>query len=390
MMEYMVTVMDTVKLEINKIQNKNNFILVYYMNNNILNDIFYNTKEGYINTTELYYKALKKGYKGTLKDVINWYNDQSVNQIYSKKSKSRTYRKIISHYNQIGELQGDLMDISKFYTHNSHYKYLFNVIDVYSRFCWSYPLKTKKPSEIEPYLKEIFDMIPENNHRAFTTDKGNEFKSTVLDTLAKLNVLVYVTDPDSINAKNTTALVERLNYTLWMKIKKYMYSNDTLKFVDVLPELIYNYNHTRHSTIRRTPASVFHGLEKPNILGLNIDTNQTYKYKIGDLVRYQLKRNIFTKKAYNPIYSLTTHKIINIKGNRYILDNNKEFLEEQLIKATEDTSTFKQKNDENDNQMKKERILKEEFKKPIEQIENQIVSSKRIKKAPVLYSKNVW
>ena len=46
--------------------------------------------------------------------------------------------------------------------------------------------------------------------------------------------------------------VERFNYTLLQKIKKYMTKNDSVVYIDVLDDILLNYNNTVHSSIRHT------------------------------------------------------------------------------------------------------------------------------------------
>ena len=51
-------------------------------------------------------------------------------------------------------IQADLMDISRFKHHNSYYTFLLNIVVVDSRYAFSFPLKTKKPSDVVIPLKK--------------------------------------------------------------------------------------------------------------------------------------------------------------------------------------------------------------------------------------------
>ena len=48
--------------------------------------------------------------------------------------------------------------------------------------------------------------------------------------------------------------MERLNRTLKTAICKYFYSKGTYKWIDVLDELVYNYNNTKLRTILLKPS----------------------------------------------------------------------------------------------------------------------------------------
>ena len=56
------------------------------------------------------------------------------------------------------------------------------------------------------------------------------------------------------NAK--ASIVERFNRTMKSKMYKYFTAANTLNYVDNLPKLVYQYNHTYHRSIRMTPAKV--------------------------------------------------------------------------------------------------------------------------------------
>ena len=129
-------------------------------------------------------------------------------------------------------MQADLMDISNFSRDNSGVKYLLNVIDIYSRYTWSYPLKSKKPSEIALYIESIINSIPKSNYKVLCIDLGNEFKWQVNTILEKHNVKRFYNNPK--DEKNKMALIEWFNYTVWKKLKKYINAYDTLRYVNVL------------------------------------------------------------------------------------------------------------------------------------------------------------
>ena len=99
------------------------------MNEN-LSQLFYNPKEGLSNVQELYKRSREKGYKYTLKQVREWYNDQPVNQIYKQPQKVQRFNKIQSNNFSVGTFQADLMDLQRFARWNKGYRYLLNIIDI--------------------------------------------------------------------------------------------------------------------------------------------------------------------------------------------------------------------------------------------------------------------
>ena len=67
----------------------------------------------------------------------------------------------------------DLMDMQRFSRVNRGFKYILVVLDVFSRFAWARPLKTKTGKEMAAALREIFQQgrIPGK----LWTDKGTDF-----------------------------------------------------------------------------------------------------------------------------------------------------------------------------------------------------------------------
>ena len=233
------------------------------MNEN-LSQLFYNPKEGLSNVGDLYKRAREKGHKYTLKQVKEWYFNQPVNQIYKQPQKVRRFNKIQSNNYAPGTFQADLMDLQRFARWNKGYKYLLNIIDVFSRYSFSFPIKTKKPSEIAPFFKQVIDEVKPKK-MWFTFDNGNEFKGDVKKLLVERGAEIHLNDPKSLNSKNTVGLIERFNKTVLNKIRKYMTSKDTVKYVDAIPDMIDNYNNTVHSATNRTPYSILKGKQVPLI-----------------------------------------------------------------------------------------------------------------------------
>ena len=352
-----------------------------------LNKLYYNSLTGYSSLQNLIQQAHQHKLQLTNKQIKEWYQSQTVNQIYKPIMPVKHFAPIVSHTLKPGELYADLMDVSRFSRSNKGVKYLLNCVDLYSRYAWSFPLKNKKPDTIEPYIESIINEIPKGNIITFAFDNGNEFKGSVKALLDENNIKIYLNDPTALNAHHVMALVERFNRTVWGFIKKYLTSQNTLTYIDQLPHFITNYNNSIHSSTLRKPIEAFqdkipHIYMSPDYLHW-LD-QRAPKYQIGDLVRVQKVRKTFDKKGLKPTFSNKIYKIINNKDGVYKLNNEKKYYEEQLVLANEEQVDNRLMKD-NEHENRKERILKEEFKKPIEQIEKQVVQGKRERKPRAFY-----
>src|SRR5690606_1784166 len=113
---------------------------------------------------------------------------------------------------EIGCLQMDLMDISKYSKYNHGYKFLLNVVDVYSRYAWSVPLKSKGATGVVEALEDIVAEVKkkgDTDNVTFTSDFGKEFNNHKVKE-AFPDVKHYVIDSSkSIDGHpTTTGIVE--------------------------------------------------------------------------------------------------------------------------------------------------------------------------------------
>ena len=104
-----------------------------------LRSLYYDPKVGLTGLTKLYMLAKKNDIKLTHKQIKDWYDNEAVNQIYRNKTKVQHY-KIECRTHEPGCIQVDLKDVSKFARKNKGYHFLLNMIDVYSRYAWVFPI----------------------------------------------------------------------------------------------------------------------------------------------------------------------------------------------------------------------------------------------------------
>ena len=171
---------------------------------------------------------------------------------------------------------------------NHSVKYLLAVIDVFSKYCWLIPLKDKTGKSVASALKTIFK---ERKPEKMWVDKGKEFYNKDVKDLIEL----YTTENEE-----KSSVVERWIRTMKEKMWKYFSSNSTNVYINILPDLVKEYNNTGHSSIKMTPVKAS---EKENELRVwrNLypkhleirDINP--KFSVGDIVRISKKKKPFEK-----------------------------------------------------------------------------------------------
>ena len=80
-------------------------------------------------------KTLGFGNNFTMEDLSNELNKQSIQKFERQKV-------IVNHINEIHST--DLVDMSQYSKMNRRYKYIFTNIDVFSKYAYAFPLKSKK------------------------------------------------------------------------------------------------------------------------------------------------------------------------------------------------------------------------------------------------------
>ena len=133
----------------------------------------------------------------------------------------------------------DLVDMQAFSKDNNGVKYLLTVIDVFSKYGWMIPLKTKTGVEVAGALKEIFK---QRKPGLLWTDKGLEFFNRHVKGLVDL----YTTENEE-----KSSVAERWNRTMKERMFKYLTAN---RYIDILDHLVDKYNNTIHSSIKMTPV----------------------------------------------------------------------------------------------------------------------------------------
>ena len=92
-------------------------------------------------------QKLGMGNNFTMNDLSEELNKGVINKFERKKV-------VINYIDEIHRC--DLIDMTKYSRMNKGYKYIFTNIDIFSKYVWSFPLKTKTIKEIKPCFQKIF------------------------------------------------------------------------------------------------------------------------------------------------------------------------------------------------------------------------------------------
>lgn len=195
---------------------------------------------------------------------------QVVNEIHKAARKNFIRRHVI--LKGIDDLwQSDLIDIQSFGRDNQGYKYILVVMDAFSKFAWTVPVRTKTKSEITNSFKSILEVSgrrPVN----LQTDLGKEFYNDMFMKLMSEHKINHY----STYSTKKASIVERLIKTLKNKLYKYFSFNGNYKWVNKpLDGIVDSYNSTIHRVTKFKPKDVNHTNE--SIVMNNIMKSQKKK-----------------------------------------------------------------------------------------------------------------
>ena len=156
---------------------------------------------------------------------------------------------------------------------NKGYKYLLTCIDVYSRKVDVKPIKTKTGDVVLKAFKDIIDRM--GICKNLNCDLGSEFIYSPFKKYCDDNhIEIWYSNPEQ---SNKNAIIERFHRTLRNMILKYTVANGK-SYIDILPDLIDNYNSSYHRTIDGEPNDIWEGKTTNNQNIHRIETT----FKVGD------------------------------------------------------------------------------------------------------------
>ena len=273
-----------------------------------------------------------------------------INEIYSKPPKKyyATNKTDVYFIDDIWSL--DILDLKDYGPgNNKGYRYILVVIDNFSKYGWTIPLKNKNAQTIKDSFENTL-ISSKRKPNLIETDHGKEFYNNIFqDYLNKNNIKLY-----SRNSSYGAVFAERFNRTIRDLLKKVVFEQGDAKWIDVLPTITKQYNNRIHSSIKLTPKQASLKKNEGYVYKNLLDKRKKIKpkYEIGDLVRTaDLKRTFSKGDTTNWSYKLyKITEIINDAIPSYRLDNLPERYNQSLLKKTD--LTLK----ENDNVMKKLKI----------------------------------
>ena len=217
---------------------------------------------------------------------------------------------------------------------NRGYRYVLVIIENFSKYGWTIPVKNKNAIKIKDSFENIL-LDSKRKPNLIESGRGKKFYNNIFqDFLTKNNIKLY-----SRNSSYGAVFAGRFNRTSRDLLKKIVFEQGDANWIDVLNTITKKYNNRIHSSTKLTPIQASLKKNERFVYKNLIDKRNKIKpkFQINDLVRTADLKKTFSKgDTTNWSYKLyKIAEIINDTIPSYKIDNLKERYNQSLLKKTE-------------------------------------------------------
>ena len=290
------------------------------------------------NFDELYHsdKPFSFGSRKTVLENINNSTKEEIsknlskNDIYTRYKQYKRPRKYspIYVYKPRELFQADLVAFTnpEYIKANDGYKYLFTTIDVFTKYAWVYPLKSKDCETTKKCFEDILSKCGKQPEK-LQTDRGSEFVCAKFKNFLKSkNIHHYVSYSD-----RKCPVVERFNLTIQQILYKILDKNESFRWIEFLDKAMKIYNSRKHTTIKLSPIEAEKRENETSVRKVFLKRYKKVglkppkpKYKVGDTVRIWKFKRVFDR-GYHENFTTQYFRIRKILTNlpvvRYELED---------------------------------------------------------------------
>lgn len=329
----------------------------------VLERIYYNPgNSGALSGPQKLYKSARSINQNiSKKDVTKWLQNQRSFSIQSQPKRRINRPKVMAPFRHY-QWEADSANMKSFADDNDGYQHFLVVIDVFSRYVWTFPLKSTTGKESAQIFNTLFKKV---NPWRLRTDKGSEFTSKSLcQVVNRFNVL-HIFTHNEVKAAFAERVIKTLK-TLLTRFKLFKQSN---RWLETLPLVTKTYNESYHRVIKQSPIDVddndadilWYEQHGPKIVRPRRPPSlkpSKFRYEINDIVRISLLKKTFEReydkrwsdeyfiitgrfmKEKVPMYKLKDYNNDEIEGTFYedemkriCVDENEKYQVEKIIKT---------------------------------------------------------
>ena len=226
----------------------------------------------------------------------------------------------------------------RYKSENDGYGFFCVFIDIFSRYLYTRPMKTLSGQEMVNTTRSVINES-EDKPDILRTDQGSEYKNKDFRKFVREEGIKHIFTFYETKAN----YAERVIKSIKLKIRKYLTSKETFRWIDVLQDLTFSYNNSFHRMIRMTPSEA--QSSDPYELWKNQYADQVrkgernsktrypkiFKFKLGDRVKISYLKKTFdreySEKWTGEIFTIIERKINQGIPMYRIKDYNNEIIE---------------------------------------------------------------
>ena len=255
-------------------------------------------------------------------------------EIYSSPPKKNypTNKIVYNHIDEIWSI--DLADMIDYkISNNKNYRYIFIIVDNFSKYLWAIPLKNKYSQTITNEFSNILT-TSKRKPLKIESDRGTEFYNSIFQNVLKSkNIHHYLRYTDK-----GPSIAERVIRTIRNLLKKPVFEKGNVNWLSELSSVIKQYNNTIHQSIKMTPNQASKTSNERKVYSNLKDNKEAHKpkFNLGQLVRTADIKRVFSKgDSTNWSYKLyTITEIIHDTIPSYRIDYLPERYNENLLLPT--------------------------------------------------------
>lgn len=285
----------------------------------LLHRLYYDN-HNYDGINQLYNKAKEINPKISRDFVSKWLNKQDSYQQTFKKVGENIYLPIYSEIPY--SFQIDLTFFPKYTSKNGGNVLLFTAINVNTRYAYAYYAKNKDMKTITGFLIDMEKQTPINS---ITCDEGKEFKNKeFINFCNEKKIMLYFVKSDS----RKLGIINRFHRTIKDKLTKHFISTDSVNWVNVIDDIVRNYNNTINRGIGMKPSKINNAMEVDIINEKREESKKIKnailpKFEVGDVVRILRKKKTFEDKQLAR-FSDKLYKVVKVMMNSLDVKNDDE------------------------------------------------------------------
>ncbi|KRH92404.1 transposable element [Pseudoloma neurophilia] len=156
-------------------------------------------------------------------------------------------------------LQIDLIDLRRYKNENSGFSWVLTIIDVFSKYAFVQPMKSKTAENTAISLSEIFDTY--GDPQIVQSDNGTEFIAHQIEEVFKNRKILKICSRPRHPQSN--GQIERFNQTLTRFFSKNLHQQEKC-WITILKKTVMDYNNTIHSSHKKSPFELFFNRKSHN------------------------------------------------------------------------------------------------------------------------------